>query len=91
MDDLTPRQREVFDFILDGYAAGRVPTLREICGRFGFRSLNGAQVHLTALEKKGVLAANDGIAARGIEVVGLGPYLAKAVAEFRAAQPAGAK
>ena len=64
MQDLTPRQRDVFRFITSciderGYA----PTLREIGESLGIRSTNGVHEHLRALEKKGYLT-REGTKAR---------------------------
>lgn len=56
LEQLTPRQREVFDFIRDlirnrGYG----PTVREIGEHFSINSPNGVMCHLKALEKKGLI------------------------------------
>ena len=51
---LTDRQREVLAYIgKESAVCGRPPTVREICGHFGFRSPRAASCHLEALEKKG--------------------------------------
>ncbi|MEM7454026.1 MAG: transcriptional repressor LexA [Planctomycetota bacterium] len=55
-DNLTPRQKKIFDFIRDRMVGdGYCPTIREIADEFGFRSPNGVICHLTALEKKGLI------------------------------------
>lgn len=56
LDQLTRRQREVFDFIR-GLIQGRGygPTVREIGGEFNIKSPNGVMCHLKALEKKGLI------------------------------------
>jgi len=53
---LTPRQREVLEFI-QGHLAlqGVAPTLREIAAAFGFASTASAQKHVLELERKGWL------------------------------------
>ncbi|WP_228714515.1 transcriptional repressor LexA [Posidoniimonas corsicana] len=56
LEQLTPRQREVFDFIRGliqnrGYG----PTVREIGEHFSINSPNGVMCHLKALEKKGLI------------------------------------
>lgn len=61
MDDLTPRQRKVFEFIVGcveerGYA----PTLREIGRHLGVRSVNAPSEHVRALERKGYLVREEG-------------------------------
>ncbi|MGF1529169.1 MAG: transcriptional repressor LexA [Candidatus Competibacterales bacterium] len=54
MKALTPRQRQILDFIRDSVAQhGVTPTREEICQRMGFRSPNAAQQHLKLLERKG--------------------------------------
>ena len=53
---LTPRQREIYDFVKDRIEnRGYGPTVREIGSRFGIRSPNGVMCHLKALEKKGLI------------------------------------
>ncbi len=56
LEQLTPRQRDVFDFMRDlienrGYG----PTVREIGEHFSINSPNGVMCHLKALEKKGLI------------------------------------
>ena len=54
---LTPRQREIFEFVRDRILnRGYGPTVREIGQQFGIRSPNGVMCHLKALEKKGLIA-----------------------------------
>ncbi|MCA9246083.1 MAG: transcriptional repressor LexA [Planctomycetales bacterium] len=56
LDQLTPRQREIFDFIRDKIEnRGYGPTVREIGDHFEIRSPNGVMCHLKALEKKGLI------------------------------------
>ena len=53
---LTKRQREVFEFIRDKIRnRGYGPTVREIGERFKISSPNGVMCHLKALEKKGLI------------------------------------
>ena len=56
MDDLTPRQAEALDYILDCYADGYLPSMREIGGALGINSPNGVAGHLRELRTKGYLA-----------------------------------
>jgi len=59
-DALTPRQREILDFISASIVErGFPPTLREIGEHFHIRSTNGVNDHLKALEKKGHLRRED--------------------------------
>jgi len=56
LDQLTRRQREVFDFIRDKIQGrGYGPTVREIGTNFDINSPNGVMCHLKALEKKGLI------------------------------------
>ncbi len=56
MEQLTKRQKAVFDFIRDKIVnRGYGPTVREIGERFKISSPNGVMCHLRALEKKGLI------------------------------------
>jgi len=66
---LTPRQREIYDFIrskIEGRGYG--PTVREIGQNFDIKSPNGVMCHLKALEKKGLII-REGFSARAIQLV----------------------
>ena len=68
-DNLTPRQREILDFIRNTLEVlGAPPTRAEIAGAFGFASHNAAEEHLKALAKKGAIVL-DPRSARGIRLV----------------------
>ncbi|MGE0606947.1 MAG: transcriptional repressor LexA [Pirellulales bacterium] len=57
LDQLTTRQREVYEFIREKiHGRGYGPTVREIGTRFKISSPNGVMCHLKALEKKGLIA-----------------------------------
>lgn len=63
---LTPRQQEIFDFIVDRVATNSAPPTRvEIAEFFGFKSPNAAEDHLKALQKKGHIELRSGTS-RGI-------------------------
>ncbi len=63
---LTPRQREIYEFIREEIRRkGIPPTYREIGERFGIRSTNGVKRTLDALRKKGYLERTPNIS-RGI-------------------------
>ena len=69
MEKLTPRQREILDFIRNSLEVlGAPPTRAEIASSFGFASHNAAEEHLKALAKKGVIVLEPG-SARGIRLV----------------------
>lgn len=65
---LTPRQREILDFIRSSISAGAPPTRGEICAAFGFASPNAAEEHLKALARNGAITLEPG-ASRGIRLV----------------------
>jgi repressor LexA len=68
MDPLTERQTEILRLIRElTEVTGFPPTRAEIARSMGFRSVNAAEQHLRALEKKGVLEISSG-ASRGIRV-----------------------
>jgi len=53
---LTPRQSEILEFIRNALTeSGAPPTRDEIARAFGFRSLNAAEQHMQALQKKGLI------------------------------------
>jgi repressor LexA len=67
-EPLTERQTEVLRLIKElTEVSGFPPTRAEIAERMGFRSVNAAEQHLRALEKKGALEISSG-ASRGIKV-----------------------
>jgi repressor LexA len=56
MDQLTERQKEVYEFVRDKIRnRGYGPTVREIGEQFDISSPNGVMCHLKALEKKGLI------------------------------------
>ncbi|HYE77423.1 MAG TPA: hypothetical protein VEI97_05515 [bacterium] len=66
--ELTPRQREVYDFIRGKVRErGYPPTVREIGAHMGIKNPNGVVCHLKALRAKGVIAT-DPRTARGIRL-----------------------
>ncbi|HEX9396215.1 MAG TPA: transcriptional repressor LexA [Burkholderiales bacterium] len=69
MDALTDRQAEVLRLVRElTEVSGYPPTRAEIAERMGFRSVNAAEQHLRALEKKGKIEISEG-ASRGIRVL----------------------
>jgi repressor LexA len=68
MPQLTSRQSEILLFIQDFMEeAGMPPTRAEIARELGFRSVNAAEEHLRALQRKGVLELIPGTS-RGIQL-----------------------
>lgn len=67
---LTPRQKQILEFIRRHLAEqGIPPTRAEITTAFGFRSVTAAEDHLRALARKQVIELLPG-ASRGIRLVG---------------------
>jgi repressor LexA len=68
VDELTERQAEMLRLVRElTEVSGFPPTRAEIAQRMGFRSVNAAEQHLRALEKKGAIEISSG-ASRGIRV-----------------------
>jgi repressor LexA len=68
MEALTDRQAEILRLVRElTEVSGYPPTRAEIAERMGFRSVNAAEQHLRALEKKGAIEISSG-ASRGIRV-----------------------
>jgi repressor LexA len=66
--ELTPRQREVLDFIREMIEnKGFPPTIREIGEKFKITSTNGVRAILSALSKKGYIRRKP-LISRGIEL-----------------------
>lgn len=79
---LTPRQSEILDFIRQSLVdSGAPPTRDEIARAFGFRSLNAAEQHLQALQKKGLIELVAGTS-RGIRLKETVLALKEAATEF---------
>jgi len=68
MDALTERQAEILRLVRElTEVSGYPPTRAEIAEKMGFRSVNAAEQHLRALEKKGAIEISSG-ASRGLRV-----------------------
>src|SRR3954470_19851927 len=68
MEPLTDRQAEVLRLVRElTEVSGYPPTRAEIAEKMGFRSVNAAEQHLRALEKKGAIEISSG-ASRGLRV-----------------------
>jgi repressor LexA len=62
MDNLTKRQKGVYEFIRSKIRErGYGPTVREIGDHFDIASPNGVMCHLKALEKKGYIQREEGL------------------------------
>jgi repressor LexA len=73
MDELTDRQSEILKLVRElTEVSGFPPTRAEIAERMGFRSVNAAEQHLRALEKKGAIEISSG-SSRGIRVLDTRP------------------
>lgn len=72
-DQLTSRQRDVFEFIRSKiFGRGYGPTVREIGRHFNISSPNGVMCHLRALEAKGYITRERNMS-RAIQLVGQHP------------------
>lgn len=68
-NDLTPRQKEVLEFIEERVRSGGLPpTVREIGDRFSISSTNGVRSVLSALIRKGYIKRSARIS-RGLELL----------------------
>ncbi len=69
MKELTKQQSKVLACV-EVYLnkTGFPPTRAEICKELGFKSPNAAQMHISALEKKGYIAKQSG-SSRGISII----------------------
>src|SRR3990172_12738100 len=73
LDQLTDRQREIYEFIRSKiFERGYGPTVRETADAFGIRSPNGVMCHLRALEKKAIISREPNMS-RAIKLVDDGP------------------
>jgi repressor LexA len=71
MDQLTRRQRDVYQFIREKIRGrGYGPTVREIGEHFEIRSPNGVMCHLKALERKGLIIREPNMS-RAIQLTGM--------------------
>jgi SOS-response transcriptional repressor LexA len=65
--ELTPRQREIADWIRDYHLEHDMPpTFRELMSALGMRSPNGAEANVKALRKKGWLRPHHPAMSRGL-------------------------
>lgn len=88
--DLTPRQREIYEFLKDQIMNhGIPPTVREIGNRFKIKSPNGVSCHLLALIRKGLITKKDNLS-RSITLVD-SPKRATAVKHLGSFDLAGGK
>jgi repressor LexA len=72
LDQLTARQREVYEFIREKIRnRGYGPTVREIGEHFEINSPNGVMCHLKALEKKGIITREPNMS-RAIQLTEVG-------------------
>ncbi|MDU7134330.1 MAG: DNA-binding protein [Enterobacteriaceae bacterium] len=70
LQNLTPRQQEVYDLLLFYIRQhGYPPTMKELAELIGVRSVNAVAEHLRALQRKGLIIISHG-AARAISIVG---------------------
>ncbi len=69
LDELTDRQRQIFDFIIEKKRqVGYPPSVREIGTAVGLSSSSTVHSHLTALERKGLIR-RDPTKPRALEII----------------------
>lgn len=69
--ELTDKQRDVLRFVAERIRDGRgAPTYREVASEFGYRSTQSVRDHFAALERKGYIRRDEGLA-RGITLTEL--------------------
>jgi SOS-response transcriptional repressor LexA len=66
LPELTARQREIYDAICEGVRAGKAPTFRDLCVRFGFSGPNAISTHVNALDRKGYVKRGGPRSASGV-------------------------
>ena len=87
MDNLTPRQQQIYNLIRDHIEeTGYPPTRAEISDILGFKSPNAAEEHLRALAKKGAIEMIPS-ASRGIRLVDNTPPGLPVVGKVAAGSP----
>ncbi len=69
MKPLSKSQQKILDYLMKCSAAGRVPSVREICDEVGLSSTSTVHHHLKALEDKGFIQREHGVN-RCIQIVG---------------------
>ena len=93
-EPLTPRQREVLDFLIEHVRSkGYPPTVREIGAHLGISGPKGAKKFLDILERKGHIRRLSG-SSRAIELIGAPPrkaqeehFMVPVVGKIRAGMP----
>lgn len=70
LEPLTPRQREIFDYVKSRILAYDPPSIREIAQHFDIRSPNGVMATLSQLYRKGWLTQGEPSKARSIRLTG---------------------
>ncbi len=83
---LSENEKKVFEFIKQRLEEGYPPTVREICGEFGFKSTSTAHRYINSLSEKGLLekGANQN---RAIKLVGRQGTLVPVVGTVTAGMP----
>jgi repressor LexA len=69
MQELTPKQRKVFEFISERIRLNAPPTIREIAKQMGFSSTGTVRDYLQLLEKKGYVRQGRNRLSRSIEIL----------------------
>ncbi|MFH0839185.1 MAG: transcriptional repressor LexA [Candidatus Omnitrophota bacterium] len=84
---LTKKQEKVFRFIYERIKnQGSSPTIREIAGRFGFKSTGTVRDYIRSLQGKGFLRHTPNIA-RGLEIINANLFAIPILGRVRAGAP----
>lgn len=83
---LSENERKVFEYIKQRLEEGYPPTVREICGEFGFKSTSTAHRYITSLTEKGLLEKGDK-QNRALKLVGSSGIKVPLVGTVTAGQP----
>ena len=60
LDKLTPRERDVYDYILEAIRRdGFAPSVRDICTALDMKSTSTVHTYLNRLEEKGVIISRQ--------------------------------
>ena len=57
---LSKKEKEILEYIIDRAESGVPPSVREICAALGYKSTSTAHKYLTLLEEKGYLEKQSG-------------------------------
>ena len=77
MEEMTGKQKIVYDLLVKKASSGIPPTVREICAQTGIKSTSTVHAILSALEQKGYIE-RDRYNSRAIKIAGYLRYRSSA-------------